>query len=228
MAALERPRLVDQVLDSLLNLIQDRGLEPGSALPRERELAIELGVSRSLVRQAFRILEDRGIVDSRQGSGRYLREADPGESGLPDALEVASIVDILETRLILERNAVTLACERRTAAEARQIQDRAGVLNAWQDNTAFHVAMADATHNFMLERLVRQQIDLSDQLRQRDRYDDPDVVELMRSEHIAIAEAIMNRDPETAGTLVAAHLQQTSKVVLASHRPPAPGKPESL
>lgn len=218
MTIADRPRLIDHVLESLLDTIQTSGLHPGDSLPRERELALQLGVSRSMIRQAFRVLEDRGIVDARQGSGRYLRSAETGDRHVSDALEVASIVDILETRSLLERNGVALACERRTTAEATQIRNLASTLNSWQDNKSFHVAIARATHNFMLERLVSQQIDLSDQLHQRDRYADAEAVELMKAEHRAIAEMIMTRNVEAASELMNEHLRQTSKTVLASQQ----------
>jgi len=218
MTTVERPRLIDQVLASLLSQIQTSGLSPGDALPRERELAAQLDVSRSMIRQAFRVLEDRGIVDSRQGSGRYLRVASSQDPDLPHALETASIVDILEARIILERNCVALACERRTAGEASTINQRARTLTSFRDNVAFHVAIASATHNFMLERLVRQQIELAEQLHQRGRYDDADAVGAMKVEHAAIAEAITNRDPAAASELMVVHLQQTSKAVLAAQR----------
>jgi GntR family transcriptional regulator, transcriptional repressor for pyruvate dehydrogenase complex len=241
MTTVERPRLIDQVLASLLNLIQTSGVSPGDALPRERELAAQLDVSRSMIRQAFRVLEDRGIVDSRQGSGRYLRVASSQDPDLPHALETASIVDILEARIILERNCVALACERRTAGEAATINQRASTLTSFRDNMAFHVAIASATHNFMLERLVRQQIELADQLDQRGRYDDADAVDAMKDrgvdahradpgralvgalvEHAAIAEAITNRDAAAARELMVVHLQQTSKAVLAAQRKTRP------
>jgi GntR family transcriptional repressor for pyruvate dehydrogenase complex len=218
MTTVERPRLIDQVLMSLLGQIQTSGLSPGDALPRERELAAQLGVSRSMIRQAFRVLEDRGIVDSRQGSGRYLRAASSQDPDLPHALETASIVDILEARIILERNGVALACERRTAGEATIISQRARTLTSFRDNVAFHVAIASATHNFMLERLVREQIEVANQLHQRGRYDDANAVDAMKAEHAAIAEAITNRDAVAASELMAVHLQQTSKAVLAAQR----------
>jgi GntR family transcriptional repressor for pyruvate dehydrogenase complex len=223
MTTVERPRLIDQVLTSLLSQIQMSGLSSGDALPRERELAARLGVSRSMIRQAFRVLEDRGIVDSRQGSGRYLRAASSQDPDLPHALETASIVDILEARIILERNGVALACERRTMGEATNISLRACTLTSFRDNVAFHVAIASATHNFMLERLVRQQIELADQLHQRRRYEDADAVGAMKAEHGAIAEAITNRDAATACELMVVHLQRTSKAVLAAKRQALPG-----
>jgi GntR family transcriptional regulator, transcriptional repressor for pyruvate dehydrogenase complex len=62
--------------------------------------------------------------------------------------------------------------------------------------------VAAATHNFVLERLVRQQAELSGELHQREHYLDPDELERMRSEHQAIAEAIAARDSTTARDLV--------------------------
>jgi hypothetical protein len=83
-----------------------------------------------------------------------LRVASLQDPDLPHALETASIVDILEARIILERNCVALACERRTAGEAATINQRASTLTSFRDNMAFHIAIASATHNFMLERPV--------------------------------------------------------------------------
>ena len=83
-----------------------------------------MGISRNVLREAFRVLEDWGMIQSRRGSGRYLREVATGLSrARPEIarLEVASIADILESRLLLEERIVTLACQRRTLAEAHEI-----------------------------------------------------------------------------------------------------------
>lgn len=208
------PRLRDTVVSSILDLTREMGLRPGQTLPTERDLATRLGVSRNVIRQSFDILEERGLILSRRGSGRYLRAVtETAESVDPDALEIASIADILETRAILEVQVAAMACQRRTTAELEQLVRLASTLTSWQDNVDFHVAVAAATHNFMLERLVRQQIELSADLHQREKYSDAGQLERMRDEHMAIVRAIGSRDEATARDLMRHHLSRTRQTV---------------
>lgn len=212
-------RRYEAVVDGILELVDARGLQPGQALPTERELAELFGVSRNVLRQAFGLLEERGLLRTVRGSGRYLREAaDTGENKLEGraSMEVASIADVLEARTLLEVQVAALACDRRTAEQAESLAVLAGRLTSWEDNLAFHCAIAAATHNFLLERLVRQQADLAGELHQREHYRDRDELERMRSEHQTIAEAIAARDSATAQDLVRQHLHRTRRVVFTS------------
>jgi GntR family transcriptional regulator, transcriptional repressor for pyruvate dehydrogenase complex len=84
----------------------------------------------------------------------------------------------------------------------------------WEDNVAFHVAIAACTHNFMLERMVREQVDLAKELRQRDYYGDSDQLQRMRLEHQSIATAITARDAAAAKDLVRHNLTRTSGLLL--------------
>lgn len=208
-------RRYETVVDSLLELIEDRGLGPGDAMPTERELAEVFGVSRSVLRQAFGILEDRGLINTLRGSGRYLRDAVESDSvlGARQRVEVASIADVLEARTLLESQIARLACDRRTAEEAQRLTRLAGRLESWEDNVEFHKALAACTHNFMLQRMVREQIELSDELHQRDHYSDPDQLQRMRGEHLAIATAVSARDADAAEELVRGHLRGTNRLL---------------
>ena len=209
-------RRYERVVDSLLELIEARGLGPGDALPTERELSALFGVSRNVLRQAFGILEERGLLTTLRGSGRYLREADATAAahGGRARVEIASIADVLEARTLLEVQIAELACQRRTNDEAQNLNLLSRRLTAWEDNVAFHCAIAACTHNFMLERMVRQQVDLSRELHQRDYYDDPDQLDRMRLEHQSIATAITARDVNTAKELVRQHLTRTWTVLV--------------
>ncbi len=208
-------RRYERVVDSLLDLIEARGLGPGDAMPTERELADLFGVSRNVLRQAFSVLEERGLLSTLQGSGRYLREAKEDRDHLGRAqLEIASIADVLEARTLLEVQIAELACQRRTNEEAQNLGILSRRLTSWEDNVAFHCAIAACTHNFMLERMVRQQVDLARELRQRDYYGDSDQLERMRLEHQTIASAITARDAVAAKDLVRHHLTYTSGLLL--------------
>ncbi|WP_165913170.1 FCD domain-containing protein [Tamaricihabitans halophyticus] len=208
-------RRYEAVVDGILKLVEARGLKPGQPLPTERELADVFGVSRNVLRQAFGILEERGLLQTVRGSGRYLREGVDDTMRSPRAsVELASIVDLLEARALVEVQVAGLACERRTAGQAESLRLLASRLTSWEDNLAFHCAIAEATQNFVLERLVRQQAELAGQLHQREHYDDPAELERMRSEHLAIAAAIAARDVDRAQRLAREHLRRTRHLIL--------------
>jgi GntR family transcriptional repressor for pyruvate dehydrogenase complex len=203
-------RRYEAVVDSLLELVEARNLGPGDALPTERELSQLFGVSRNVLRQAFSVLEERGLLRTLRGSGRYLRNvanAHAGE-GIRARVEVASIADLLEARTMLESEIAAMACQRRTAEQAQSLVVLASRLTDWEDNVAFHCAVAACTHNFVLERMVRQQLELASELHQRDHYKDPDQLDSMRIEHQAIATAVAARDSATATDLVRRHLRK--------------------
>lgn len=211
MAADVKPtRVHEAIVERLLAYIASERLRAGAALPPERKLAESFGASRSSVRAALGVLEQRGLVTAKRGSGHFVRDVGGAHHGVaPDDLEVASIADVLEVRIFLEQYVAKLACQRRTREEAARLTDLASSLGGWEDNLAFHTAMAAATHNFMLEQLVRQQMELLGQLHQRDHYAGDDQAELFRAEHREIAAAITARDDENAVRLVRNHLGHT-------------------
>lgn len=209
-------RRYEGAVDSILELVEAEHFGPGDALPTERDLAERLGVSRTVIRQAFGVLEERGLLRSVRGSGRYLRHAPPaGGDDVRVQMEIASIADLLEARALLEVQAVGLACERRTGEQATQLLQSAHRLVTWDDNLGFHTAIAAATQNFAIEALVRQQATLAGELHQRDRYTDAAELERMRSEHEALAEAIAAREAELARALMTEHLRRTGEAVSA-------------
>jgi GntR family transcriptional regulator, transcriptional repressor for pyruvate dehydrogenase complex len=211
----QAPRRFEAVIEAILSLVEARGLQPGDALPTERELAETLSASRSVIRQAFGVLEERGLLRSIRGSGRYLREAAAGGADSRERIEIASIADLLEARTLLEVEVAALACERRTTEQAGDLLALAERLTVWEDNLAFHCAIAAATQNFMLERLVSQHVELAGELHQRERYEDAGELSRMRAEHQAVAEAIAARDSDLARDLMRAHLRRTRRLLAA-------------
>ena len=70
---LNRPLLYQEVVSALYQIIDEQKIQPGAQLPSERELIERLGVSRNVLREAFHVMEQRGIIISQQGRGRFLR-----------------------------------------------------------------------------------------------------------------------------------------------------------
>ena len=104
--AFERRNTTAQVVDALQAMILDRQLSPGDALPSERELATLLSVSRNVLREALGILRQRGLVDSRHGTGTYVSL--PSSSQARDALILllemskVSLVELCDARILIE------------------------------------------------------------------------------------------------------------------------------
>jgi GntR family transcriptional repressor for pyruvate dehydrogenase complex len=170
---INRSRLYEQVVDRLRQFIDAEKLQPGDRLMSERELAEQLGVSRTSVRQALTALKVLGFVDIRHGDGVYLLRA-PGTVIVSLATEIVqSEVDhpmIWEVREGIEVQAARLAARRRTEEDVRALrsalQDMRASIDAGGDgiagDRAFHRAVAAAAHNELLLQLTEQLADVID------------------------------------------------------------------
>jgi GntR family transcriptional repressor for pyruvate dehydrogenase complex len=141
-------------------------LHAGTRLPSERELSRKLRVSRPSLREALRTLELMGVVDTRHGSGTQV--AASGTDVLKTPLEFLfmldrpSIADLVETRSLMEIHLAGRAAERRDekdlAALETSLRDMKSKLDRPIDMTdpdvRFHQAIAAASHNRLLERLM--------------------------------------------------------------------------
>ena len=147
-------------------LIQQGVLEHGSKLPAERVLAEQLKVSRSSVREAIRTLELQGLVVAKHGSGTFIntQSLDAVATLMTFSLGAgeAQIMDIFEVRHLLEPQLAALAAQRATPEdierlaailEEQQRQILAGETGVDAD-TEFHFALATATHNLALVKVV--------------------------------------------------------------------------
>jgi len=207
--------LHNAVIDQVGELI-DRGvLMPGQTLPSERDLALELGVSRNSVREALRVLEARGIVVTRHGVGRVIRDVGPLQTdwAITERLQTLTVREVLEIRVLLEPHACLLASERRSDEELAAIKAAADHRDTWEDNVRFHHAIAAAADNYVLEQLILQQMKLLQELRQRDRYSSSSDAATLIAQHQRIARAIEARDAAKAKALMEDHLLSTAKVV---------------
>jgi GntR family transcriptional repressor for pyruvate dehydrogenase complex len=165
---LERPRLSQMVAEQLEETILAGTLARGSRLPSEQALADQFGVSRNVVREAFKILEERGLVQVIGGSGTFVCE--PSSETTTDAFgryirfigEDASSMPLLEARLILEGATARLASQRAEEADLAamaECMDRMrrsmDSVEAWTEaDLQLHLAVAKATHNPFLMALI--------------------------------------------------------------------------
>ena len=213
------------VAERILVLIADSGLRPGDRMPTENELAATLGTSRSMVREAVKILSAIGRVRAQKGRGLYVAD-DEGMLGssrwggffLPTDLD--HVYMLFEFRRVQETAASRLAATNATPAELRTIE--AAVETCRQGHVTgeatlfdrgddeFHLAVAAASHNQFLVAAVREARRLQRQsniigMQGTIGGHAPEAIE----EHAAILQAIRDGDPEAAAQATATHLDNT-------------------
>ncbi len=155
-----------QVVTHVRTLIEAGSLRPGDRLPAERDLALEIEVSRPTVRAGLRALAARGVVQSRRGSGPYIPKGPPTLDSEPlrclAALHGFTREEMFEARRILEVGATGLAAERATADQIATIAEEVTSLFASMDDpegflvhdVKFHQAVAVASGNPIVTSLV--------------------------------------------------------------------------
>lgn len=123
---LDRPALFRSVQDVIKNYILENNLAAGAPLPPEAELARQLGVSRSSVREAVKALESLGILESRRGSGLFVQDFsfEPLLENLPYGLLFAlpQLADLLAVRRVLETGMAGAALAVITPAQLTQLR----------------------------------------------------------------------------------------------------------
>ena len=107
--AVSNRKLYIQIADQIRGQILDGSVEPGRQLPSERDLALNLGVSRPTVREALIALEVAGLVEVRVGVGAFVRKPGDARMALPELS--ASPLEVTAVRLLLEPEAAALASQ---------------------------------------------------------------------------------------------------------------------
>jgi len=220
-------RLYERVVEKVLELISSGAWKPGFRLPSERELSEAFGVSRTVVREAVKALEARGVLESATGSGVSVRRADFNmvSRSLQTYMQLSRPVDfeirLNEVRRVLEVELVALAADRATPeqrVQLRQIceQMRAGDKTAQQMaelDFRLHITLAEATQNELFKILLAP---LIDQLRDHITLTwegFPRPVDLVLDQHEAIVTAVESGDAETARQAMIKHLAFSREVL---------------
>ena len=218
-----RVRLSDVVSGQIRSLISSGTLLPGQRLPAERELAEQLNVSRPSLREALIRLESDGFIRAVARGGFVVSDVTAPLVSVPLATLLehhpGASADVLELRHGLETLSTAYAAERATDAYLERIAAAFDALQAAaaepkrtriaEKDAAFHLAIADATHNVALahvmhglHELVRESMLTSHRLVD---YDDEVEANLL-AQHQAIFDAITARDPARAREASGAHL----------------------
>lgn len=211
--------------ERILELIAELRLAPGDRMPTEKELAAQLGTSRTVVREAVKILSAIGRVSAHKGRGLFVADDEGllvasrwGGFFLPTDLD--HVFMLFEFRRVQETAASRLAATRATPAELRAIESAAGLcregLRTGQSelfdrgDDEFHLGVATASHNPFLVAAVREARRLQ---RQSSTIGLRGALgghaEEALAEHDAIFHAIRDGEPEAAAQAAAVHLDNT-------------------
>lgn len=214
-------RLSEQIAGRIEELILGSQLRPGDRLPPERDLATRFGVSRTAVREAIKLLEERGLLEPRNGRGAFVTE--PGFGSITSSLNVAyrmqdcTTDDLYEARWCLESFIVRLAAERATDEDIARLEAAVAVMDENLDNpdrfmpadAEFHASLARATHNplflVMSQPLVRMILPLGTIGFFYGR------VPERHQNHRRVLECIKNRDADEAEAVIQQHLNLSRK-----------------
>jgi GntR family transcriptional repressor for pyruvate dehydrogenase complex len=213
--------LTERAQQQVEDLIVAGKLKAGDRLPSENEIGKMLGVSRTVVREAVRLLSARGLVEARSGSGIYVRELNSGMIRDPIDLLLRSraikVSDIVEVRALIEVHLAGLAAERATSKDIAAMEEAIAKLHTTglspreyaEIDVEFHARLAAAAGNplFMIlsESINAAMLDPIRFVYERNK----SALEATIREHSLILDRVKARDPAgarqaTAETLIEA------------------------
>lgn len=243
---IKHTRAVDEIIQQLEELMLDGILRGGDKLPGERDLAEQLDVSRPILREALKELEQRGLLVSRHGGGTFVANivgemfSEPLSNLITRHSRAAK--DYLEYRRHIEGLSAELAATRATEsdlARLRDITERMKKAHASSDTEAemasdveFHNAIGEAAHNIVLLHSLRSCFHLLREdvfFNRRMIFAMEDGQKVLLEQHLDIFAAIERRDPSAARHAAEKHIdfvgeatelarQQLEREMLAERR----------
>jgi GntR family transcriptional regulator, transcriptional repressor for pyruvate dehydrogenase complex len=210
--------LTDEAIDKIKQMILSGRVRPGEKLPREADLAAELGLSRNSLREAVKALSVINVLDVRQGDGTYATSLAP--SLLLEALSFIvdfhrddTVLDFLEVRRILEPAATALAAIRMSdedRTELGKVLETVDVDTPVEElvsaDLEFHRQIAVGAGNSVLASLVDSMSAPTTRARVWRGMTEPRALERTLAEHRAIYLAITSRDADLARSWANVHI----------------------
>jgi GntR family transcriptional repressor for pyruvate dehydrogenase complex len=216
--------LVVRVVDEIQRVIVSGQLEPGMKLLPERELADELGVSRTVIREAVRILVAKGLLETKPGVGTIVRQVTSDQIVEPLSLllrtqgESISVEHLHQVRHMLEVEIAGLAALQATGDDVAELT---GILDKMETvldipeafvavDADFHRELARTTHNPLLIILLDSIRDLMQEVRLLvTRH--PDLQQKVIPDHRKILERVAANDPDGARQAMEEHLEHARR-----------------
>lgn len=232
----KKQRLYREIVEQITQLIAEGKLKIGDRLPPERELMDTLSVSRASLREALKALELMGLIEVRHGEGSFVKgvslEAliNPMASAL--VVQDGTVLEIVEARELLETQIARLAAKRATPEAIKKARAAISMREKFlaennipdliQSDTDFHLAIAEATGNDLLVRMMTGITDILVRARAKTILL-PNMPQDSQESHRKILAAIESGDADAASQAMREHLQSIRKGVISGLRPQPPG-----
>lgn len=227
---IKKKRLFEEIIVALEKYIKDANIKPGDKLPSENELVSLFNVSKTAVREAMSVLNANGIIETRSGSGIYLKDTFHESIVIKvtsNLMKVEELRDIFDFRRGLEVEAVRLAALRGTEEQfekIRQAHEKLVEVNQLggigvEEDYQFHYEIIVASHNAMYKEVF---ITLSNKLKEAlsiskmQSMNIPELWALAYEEHQQIVDALFARNPEEASLIMRTHLIRNQEKIIAN------------
>jgi len=213
-------RLYEQIVQQIEESVLKGKLKPGDQLPAERELAQQLGVSRTAVREAVKTLREKGLVEAYSGRGTFITDGTSQAARQSFDLMIKlgqqeGSPHLAELRLILEPGIAALAAVRATEEDIAAMREAVEVMDRAQKDPEvyieadldFHLALAEAVANPLILSLIDSIVGLLREQRIKI-FNVEGGPQRGQVHHKRILEAMERRDSEMARSAMRAHLEQ--------------------
>jgi len=225
--SIKKANLYETVAERLEQLILDDTLKLGEKLPSEQALADKFGVSRNIVREAFKILKERGLIEVHSGEGAFI--AKPRSKMLHDMINRVIVMgdvtlsDVYEARYALEVAAVACAAERSSEEDVDELKQIVENMKSAAENAdkwieldwEFHSKIAKISKNQLFSYFIKSLTGSMMTIFLQGYESSPQSIEAGILDHIAITNAIVEKNPELAKKAMFEHLKHSEKDVLS-------------
>lgn len=237
-----RNTLAETTLREMMDWLKQGTFKPGSKLPSQNELVERLGVSRTGLREALQAMAALNLIEIRPGLGCFVKRVSAeyivNADVLAILLEKEAILEVVEARKILEAGIAALAAERATGQDFWLMEDALNRIEKAIERgkgvarltPEFHYAIAKATRNCVLEKLVRSFIQLMVKGGEFMESSAEDLVDFRQHEvqsHRLLYEVIRKRDPQEAARAMVEHIEYSQTLMVRYFRQ-AEGAGEAL
>ena len=215
----------------ILEQIRSQVYPEGTKLPSERDIAQTLGMSRPPVREALSALQIARIVEIRPGDGTYVKSAAPANEMVSNTMSVLeeseSPFEVMQARRLLEEGIVKVAAAQAIDEDVERLEqvlermqdavEHGDLSRYFQANREFHLAVATATHNSVLRKLLNSLLIAEEKKLWQEsiqRYlSDPDHIKAYVGRHQRLLQAIKEKDADLAVHEMQEHFSGTVEEV---------------
>lgn len=218
---LAKKKLADLVIEEIKGMVTRGDLKPGDKLPNQNQFAAQLGVSRTVLREAFQSLSQLGVIEQRPKHGTIIRAKTPflyAEHITPPLMsDNQATIELIQARGFIEVGSAELAAKNATDIQIRElsvlvddmakISKKADYSEYTEKNIAFHFLIAKASHNRFMVHLLANIRGFMEQWTQESLGVLPGLMDRSLKSHRAICEAIANRDSRKATVAMRNHIR---------------------